>query len=46
MAGLSIIDLVFQELKETVSVTLYKQDGDAVVPGDLIAELSGTTRAL
>jgi len=46
VAGLSIIDLVFQELKETVSVTLYKQDGDAVVPGDLIAELSGTTRAL
>lgn len=46
LAGLSIIDLVFQELKETVSVTLYKQDGDAVVAGDLIAELSGTTRAL
>jgi nicotinate-nucleotide pyrophosphorylase len=24
LAGLSIIDLVFQELKETVSVSLYK----------------------
>ena len=46
LAGLPVIELVFQELKANVKVTLHKADGDVVKKGDLIAELDGTTREL
>ena len=46
LAGLPVIELVFQELKANVKVTLHKADGDVVKKGDLIAELEGTTREL
>ncbi|MEE0875929.1 MAG: carboxylating nicotinate-nucleotide diphosphorylase [Fibrobacteraceae bacterium] len=46
LAGLPIIELVFNELKANVNVVLHKQDGDCVKKGDLIAELSGSTREL
>ena len=46
LAGLPIIELVFNELKANVNVALHKQDGDCVKKGDLIAELSGSTREL
>lgn len=46
IAGLPVIALVFRELKADVKITLYKKDGDIVAKGDIIAELSGTTRDL
>src|SRR5574344_1743102 len=46
IAGLPVIVLVFRELKADVKITLYKKDGDIVAKGDIIAELSGTTRDL
>lgn len=46
LAGLPIIELVFNELKANVNVVLHKQDGDCVKKGDLIAEFSGSTREL
>lgn len=46
LAGLPIIELVFEELKADVRVTLHKKDGDSVKVGDLIAELEGSTRNL
>ncbi len=46
LAGLPIVELVFRELKADVKVKLYRQDGDTVRTGDLIAELEGTTRDL
>lgn len=46
LAGLPIIELVFNELKANVNVVLHKQDGDCVKKGDLIAELFGSTREL
>lgn len=46
LAGLPIIELVFNELNANVNVVLHKQDGDCVKKGDLIAELSGSTREL
>lgn len=46
LAGLPVISLVFAELGAEVEVKLYKQDGDKVEKGDLIAELSGATRDL
>jgi nicotinate-nucleotide pyrophosphorylase (carboxylating) len=39
LAGLPVIELVFQELKANVKVTLHKQDGDVVKKGDLIVEV-------
>ena len=46
LAGLPVIELVFQELKASVKVTLHKKDGDVVKKGDLIAEMDGTTHEL
>jgi len=46
LAGLPVIELVFQELKANVKVTLHKKDGDVVKKGDLIAEMDGTTHEL
>lgn len=46
LAGLPVISLVFAELGADVRVKLYKEDGDKVSAGDLIAELDGTTRDL
>ena len=45
LAGLPVIELVFQELKANVKVTLHKKDGDVVKKGDLIAEMDGRTHA-
>lgn len=46
LAGLPIIELVFEELKASVKVELFKKDGDVVQKGDLIAELEGSTQEL
>ncbi len=46
LAGLPVIPLVFQELKTPVEVNFFKNDGDEVQVGDVIATLSGTTQAL
>lgn len=46
VAGLPVIALVFKELKADVKITLFKKEGDKVVPGDLIAELTGATQSL
>ena len=46
LAGLPVIELVFQELKANAKVTLHKKDGDVVKKGDLIAEMDGTTHEL
>jgi nicotinate-nucleotide pyrophosphorylase (carboxylating) len=46
VAGLPVIALVFKELKADVKITLFKKDGDVVVKGDLIAELTGATQSL
>ncbi len=46
LAGLPVIDMVFDELRADVDVKLFKKDGDTVQKGDLIAELEGPTRDL
>lgn len=47
IAGLPIIDLVFQELKETsLQVKMLLKDGDWVEKGTIIAELEGKTQSL
>lgn len=46
IAGLEIAARVFTLLDDTVNVTFYKKDGDAVIKGDVIAEITGKTRIL
>lgn len=46
VAGLDICRAVFQRLDPQAVFTPGKQDGDPIVPGDLLAEVQGETRAL
>ncbi len=43
IAGIDIIDLVFQELNSTVEVITNVSDGDVVSVGDVIATIEGNT---
>jgi nicotinate-nucleotide pyrophosphorylase (carboxylating) len=46
VAGLPICDKVFRQLDSNIKLTINKPDGSLVVPGDIIAEVQGQTRAL
>ncbi len=46
LCGIEIAMRVFELLDDKVKYTLHKKDGDAVLKGDLIAEMSGNTAAL
>ncbi len=46
VAGLDICRAVFQRLDPQAVFTTGKQDGDPIVPGDLLAEVQGETQAL
>lgn len=46
LAGLEVALRVFTLLDDTASFEIYKHDGDAVQKGDIIARISGKTRAL
>lgn len=46
LAGLPIFPLLFDELGGEVEYTLFKQDGDRVKPGEIVAELNGPVIAL
>lgn len=46
LAGLDVALRVFTLLDDTASFEIYKHDGDAVQKGDIIARISGKTRAL
>lgn len=46
LSGVEVALRVFELLDDRVKYEVYKKDGDALAPGDIIAELSGPTRAL
>ena len=46
IAGLPIIELVFNELKANIQISYFKKEGDILKKGDLILELTGKTRDL
>lgn len=46
IAGLEVALRVFTLLDDTTAFEIYKHDGDAVQKGDIIARISGKTRAL
>jgi nicotinate-nucleotide pyrophosphorylase (carboxylating) len=46
IAGLPIIEMVYDELGVTVQIKLLKKEGEALQKGDLIAEIEGPVQAL
>jgi nicotinate-nucleotide pyrophosphorylase (carboxylating) len=46
IAGLAVIEAVFKPLDPTAEVVLKMRDGDAVKPGDIVAEVSASVIAL
>ena len=46
LAGLAMVETVFRMLDDTAEVVLHKRDGDAVEPGDIVAEVSASVIAL
>jgi len=46
VAGVTVSQAVFEYLETGIQFEVRKQDGEEVVPGDIIAEVSGSTRAL
>lgn len=46
LAGLDVLNTVYREFGNAVSVKLLKNDGDAVTKGEVIAEVSGPVRTL
>jgi nicotinate-nucleotide pyrophosphorylase (carboxylating) len=46
LAGIEVARRVFQHLDPQVTFIAFKRDGQALRPGDLIAEISGSARAI
>lgn len=46
IAGLAVIESVFRTLDDTAEVVVKAKDGDAVKPGDIVAEVSASVIAL
>src|SRR5919109_1534833 len=46
VAGLPVAEIVFRKLDENVVWDEKKKDGDRVQPSEILAELSGSTRAI
>ncbi|MCP1387278.1 carboxylating nicotinate-nucleotide diphosphorylase [Corynebacterium sp. TA-R-1] len=46
VAGLEVIAWTMHEISPEIEVTVYATDGDVVEPGDVLATVSGPTRAI
>lgn len=46
IAGLDLAKLAFELIDPAIAVTIAKSDGSAVVPGDLVASVSGLARGI
>jgi nicotinate-nucleotide pyrophosphorylase (carboxylating) len=46
IAGLPLVEAVYQHIDPTVSVQLYIHDGDRVLPGTLICEVTGSGQSV
>jgi len=46
VSGVGVMCRVFQLLDDAVNITLFANDGDTVSAGDVIAEISGPSRAI
>ncbi|MGB7431884.1 MAG: carboxylating nicotinate-nucleotide diphosphorylase [Ahrensia sp.] len=46
VAGLALAEAAFKAMDPSLTFTAKVKDGDAVAPGDVLAEISGTARAI
>jgi len=46
VAGIQVSEAVFRQLDSEITFEIFKNDGEVVVPGDVIAVVQGRTRAL
>lgn len=46
VAGVRVMEKIFAMSKNKMSVVVHKPDGERVVPGDVIAEITGSTETL
>lgn len=46
ITGLRVAELVLDEMRTNVSITLHQNDGDSVLPGTSVASLDGSARDL
>lgn len=46
VAGIDVLETVYNEFRDPVSVELLKQDGDVISKGEVIARVSGSVRTL
>ena len=46
LCGMDIIEATYQQVDQNVQVERYRQDGDALKPGDVIAKMTGPVRSL
>ena len=46
VAGTEVAQSVFHQLDPALAITVRKQDGDSVAPGDTVLEIAGLTRSI
>ncbi len=46
LAGIPVAEKIFQKVDPLLNVTLFKQDGDRVKPGDIVLEVKGNVHSI
>lgn len=46
LAGVPIAERVFQKVDPALEVVLFKKDGDLIIPGDIVLEVTGNVRSI
>jgi nicotinate-nucleotide pyrophosphorylase (carboxylating) len=46
LAGTQAAQATYQQLDPQITITIRRQDGDAVIPGDTVLEIGGRTRSI
>ncbi|MFO7792458.1 MAG: carboxylating nicotinate-nucleotide diphosphorylase [Candidatus Saliniplasma sp.] len=46
LAGIPVVDMVFQEVDEDLDITVLRKDGDKVKAGEKVAEITGRTKSI
>jgi nicotinate-nucleotide pyrophosphorylase (carboxylating) len=46
LAGTQAAQATYQQLDPQIAITIRRQDGDAVIPGDTVLEIGGRTRSI
>ncbi len=46
IAGLPLVPRIFAKFSQAITVEMYRQDGDTIMPGDVVMRMSGDTQTL